>query len=460
MFQEHLYTRNQLPTLTDHTAMRTLRIALFQGCLVLMCLCLGCSDKGDNKSADEQQTGPVVRATKSISRKVTDYAYFTGRIEAPESVKIQARVTGYLDSVDFEPGAEVKTGQRLFLIDPRPYKAALDRALGQVQLTEAQLKLAKADYARAIEIAKTPGAISKQDVDKYAAARDEGVAAVAAAKANSEGARLNVEFTSIIAPVDGRVGRNLLTIGNLVKQDESLLTTVVSQDPMYAYFDIDEHALLRIQRMIEKGEVDKKAKKEGFPVEVGLADEENRYPHKGRVDFINNRVDASTGTIQVRGTFANPSLDYRNYRLLTPGMFVRVRLPIGDPHDAVLVPQKSVGTDQGKKYLKVVNEKNIVEYRPITLGEQQPDGMQVVIPVKMIRTKDGLRQADEKTADGENVAENTTEKTANGEKTFDSIKAGEPIIVGGLQFVHPGMHVTPKPVEDDAESVESVKSYR
>ncbi|MBU4271294.1 MAG: efflux RND transporter periplasmic adaptor subunit [Planctomycetes bacterium] len=415
------------------------RSALLQGLLVLTCLGLGCSDKGKQEQSDSKDAGPVVRVTKPTSRKVTDYAYFTGRIEAPESVKIQARVTGYLDTVDFVPGAEVKTDQRLFLIDPRPYKAALDRELGRVHLAEAHLKLAIADYARALEIAKTPGAISKQDVDKYAAARDEASAAVAAAKADSEAARLNVEFTRIISPIDGVVGRNLLTIGNLVKQDETLLTTVVSQDPMYAYFDIDEHALLRIQRMIEKGEVDRKVEEEGFPVEAGLSDEEDRYPHKGKIDFINNRIDPSTGTLQVRGTFSNPSLDYKNYRLLTPGMFVRIRLPIGSPHEAILVPLKAVGTDQGKKYLKVVNDKNVVEYRPVALGAQQPDGLQVVIPVKMVRTKDGLRQADK--------------KTAAGEKTIDSIKLGERIIVGGLQFVHSGMHVTPHPVKSDDGSI-------
>ncbi len=415
------------------------RSALLQGLLVLTCLGMGCSDKGKQEQSDSKDAGPVVRVTKPTARKVTDYAYFTGRIEAPESVKIQARVTGYLDTVDFVSGAEVKVDQRLFLIDPRPYKAALDRELGRVRLAEAHLKLTKADYARALEIAKTPGAISKQDVDKYAAARDEARAAVAAAKADSEAARLNVEFTRIISPIDGVVGRNLLTIGNLVKQDETLLTTVVSQNPMYAYFDIDEHALLRIQRMIEKGQVDRKEEKKGFPVEMGLSDEEDRYPHEGKIDFINNRIDPSTGTLQLRGTFANPSLDYKNYRLLTPGMFVRIRLPIGSPHDAILVPPKAVGTDQGKKYLKIVNDKNIVEYRPVTLGAQQPDGLQVVIPVKMVRTKDGLRQADE--------------KELSGGKTIDSIELGERVIVGGLQFVHSGMHVRPKPIKSDDSSI-------
>ncbi len=341
-------------------------------------------------------------------------------------------MTGYLDTVDFTPGAEVKAGQRLFLIDPRPYQAALDVALSQVKLAEARLKLAKADYARAVAIAKTPGAISQQDVDKYAASRDEAAAAVAAAKAGAEAARLNVEFTRITSRIDGIVGRNLLTVGNLVKQDTTLLTTVVSQDPMYAYFDIDEQTLLGIQRAIEQGQIDRKEEQEGFPVEMGLADEGDRYPHAGRIDFVNNQIDPSTGTLQIRGTFSNPSLNYKHQRQLTPGMFVRIRLPMGRPHNAILVPQKAIGTDQGKKYLKVVNEKDIVEYRTIELGAQQPDGLQVVIPVKLIRTETGMRPADA--------------NAPPGEKSFDSIRLGERIIVGGLQFVQAGMHVTPKPI--------------
>ncbi|MBN1395014.1 MAG: efflux RND transporter periplasmic adaptor subunit [Pirellulales bacterium] len=395
----------------------------------------GCSKDVKQQPQDSKGIGPVVRVTKPTLRKVTDYAYFTGRTESPQSVKVQARVTGYLVKTYFKEGAEVKAGEQLFLIDPRPYQAALDRALGQVQLTEAQLKLAKADYARALEIAKTPGAISRQDVDKYAAARDEAVAAVAAAKANSESAKLNLGFTRIESPINGVVGRFMLTTGNLIKQDQSLLTTVVSQDPMYVYFDVDEHAMLRIERMFQRGVIDEKEMKVGFPVDIGLADEGDAFPHRGRIDYIGNQTDPGTGTRQVRGLFSNPPLKYKNYRLLTPGMFVRIRLPIGAPHDAILVPQEAVGTDQGKKYLKVVNDKNVVEYRPIALGAQQPDGLQVVIPVKMIRTKDGLKQADD--------------KTSKKEKIIDSIKLGERVIVGGLQFVHAGMKVAPEPVESD-----------
>ena len=238
--------------------MRLLKSTLVSCLLAHALFGTGCSKTGDHRPEDSKDAGPVVKVVQSTTRKVVDYAYFTGRIEAPESVKVQSRVTGYLDTVDFVPGAEVKAGQRLFLIDPRPYKAALDRELGRVDLAKASLKLAKADYARALEIAKTPGAISQQDVDRYAAAQDEAEANVAAAKANSEEARLNVEFTNITAPVDGVVGRNLLTVGNLVKQDTSLLTTVVSQDPMYVLLRRRRaRPCFAIQRMIQKGGVDR-----------------------------------------------------------------------------------------------------------------------------------------------------------------------------------------------------------
>lgn len=410
--------------------MRSFPSPLVQLVSVVATIVAASSGCREHDAPEKQPPDPGVQVARPTVREVVDYAYFTGRIEAPEAVKVQSRVTGYLDTVDFEPGAVVKANQRLFLVDPRPYRAALDRANGQVQLAEAKLKLAVADYARALEIAKTPGAISQQDVDKYAAAKGEAEAAVAAAKANSESARLNVEFTRIIAPVDGVVGRNLLTIGNLVKQDQTLLTTVVSQDPMYAYFDIDEHTLLRIERLIQQSKVDRRDEERGFLVELGLSDEGNRYPHQGRVDFINNQIDPTTGTIQARGTFSNPALNFKNSHLLTPGMFVRIRLPIGEPHDALLVPQEAIGTDQGKKYLMVVNEQDVVEYRPVTLGAQQADGLQVVLPEKMVRSTDGLRPVDA--------------GTPPDAKTVDSIDSKDRVITSGLQRVRPGMRVMPR----------------
>jgi membrane fusion protein, multidrug efflux system len=391
----------------------------------------GCHRGEKSTPAD---TTPVVRVASPVVRKVTDYAWFTGRTEAVQSVNVQSRVTGYLNSIDFEPGSDVKANQQLFLIDPRPYQAELDRANGQVLLAEARLKLAKADYARALALAQTPGAISQQDVDKYAAGQSEAEAELFASKANSESARLNVEFTRVISPIAGVVGRNLLTIGNLVTRDATLLTTVVSEDPMYAYFDIDDHTLLRIQRLAQEGKVKRTSDKAIFPVEMGLSDEGDRYPYRGEIDFINNRMDPSTGTLQMRGVFANPVLNTKNLRLLASGQFVRIRLPIGEPHDALLVHRESIGTDQGKKYLLAVNDQDNVEYRPIELGPEQPGGLQVVAPVAMVRIADGLRPAAEGTP---------------ADQTAPSITVQDRVVVGGLQKVRPGVRVKTRPVEED-----------
>lgn len=267
-------------------------------------------------------------------------------------------------------------------------------------------------------------------MDRYAAARDEAAAAVVVAKADAEQARLNVEFTRIFSPINGVVGRNLLTVGNLVTQDVTLLTTVVSQDPMFAYFDIDENTFLRIQRMFASSAGEKTGEQDKFPVAMALADEGDDYPHKGTIDFVNNRIDPTTGTMQVRGVFPNPPVKNSPRRMLNPGMFVRVQLPVSLPYQALLVPEEAIGTDQGKSNLLVVNRNNVVEYRPAALGAQQADGFHVVIPIKMTAGNNGS-QATEKTA-------------AKKSETFDSLCPGELVIVGGLQHVRPGMEVKPK----------------
>ncbi len=385
----------------------------------------GC--RKEDQAATRTVPVPAVRTTPVVQGEVTDYSYFTGRTDAQQSVDIQSRVTGYLLSIDFEPGAEVKTNQQLFKIDPRPYQAALDEATGQVNLSKAQLQLAEANYLRALEVAKTPGAISQQDLDRYAASKAEAQASVSAAEANGESAKLNLEFTSIISPIDGVVSRNLLTIGNLVKQDTTLLTTVVSLDPIYVYFDVDDHTLLKVLRLIQEGKITSYEKGTLIPVEIGLADEGDRYPHQGRVDFINTFLDPTSGTLQLRGTFENPPIRENGPRLLKPGLFVRVRLPLGQPYQALLVPQAAIGTDQGLKFVLVVNDEGVVEYRPVQVGPQQQDGMQVVIPVKMSKKGGGPAA----------VADSPTDAGL-----VDSLTASDQVIIGGIQRVRPGVKVT------------------
>lgn len=379
---------------------------------------------------------PVVRVSVPVEREVTDYDYFTGRTDAVEFVELRPRVTGYVDSIDFKAGKEVKKGQVLFQIDPRPYKAQLDLAESRVAFSVASYKLAVANLARGKALSKTPGAISQEELDKLDAESVAADASVRSAKANVENADLNYKFTKVLAPVDGVVSRNLISVGNLAVQDSTLLTTIVSVDPMYAYFDVNERTMLRIQKLVAEGKIKslKESDKAGLkiPIQYGLANEGDNYPHDGALDFINNKVDTATGTIQVRAVLPNPLQgDSEDSRLLTAGLFLRVRTPIGAPHKALLVTQAALGTDQGKTYLYVVNDQKTVEYRPVNLGAQQNDGLQVIEPVAIVRSKEGVRMARE------------------GEKGEPSLKAGDQVIVSGLQRVHSGLTVDPKPAAEE-----------
>jgi multidrug efflux system membrane fusion protein len=317
---------------------------------------------------------PVVPVSRPVERKVTDYVYYTGRTDAINAVGIRARVTGYLVKMPFKEGSEVKKGDLLFEIDPRPYKAQLDQAQGQVNLYKAQLQLARTTYARDRSIAnRVAGGVSQQQLDQDLAAVEQAVAQVKAAQATEEVYKLNLEFTRVTSPVDGMVSRYYLTLGNLANQDQTLLTTVVSLDPMYAYFDMDENTLLRVTRAIEAGTIKESARP---PIDMGLQGEEG-YPQRGYLDFMNNAVNPSTGTISVRGVFPNPRRK-NGVRLLKPGMFVRIRLPIGQPHDALLVIDRALGSDQGIKFVYVLDKDNKVQYRRVSTGALQEDGLRVI----------------------------------------------------------------------------------
>jgi RND family efflux transporter MFP subunit len=380
---------------------------------------------GCGQNAAPPRSEPLkVKVQYPARKSVPDYTYFTGRTASIESVEVRARVTGYLVAIDFEAGKEVKTGQRLFKIDPRPYKAVLDQAKAQVALAEAKLKLAMADLERSRGIAKTPGAISQQDLDRYLAAQGEAEAAVVAAKANAESAELDYKFTDVLSPIDGIVGRNLITLGNLVSMDKTLLTTIVSADPMYAYFDVDERTMLRAQQRIREGKMESARKGVKLPVQLGLATDGNDYPHEGYLDFVDNQIDATTGTINVRGVFPNPLPENDGPRLLTPGLFVRIRLPMGEPQPMLVVPVTAIGTDQDKRFVLVVNDQDVVEYRPVKLGPDLPDGQQAVEPVLIVRTERGIQLGEGKVGQ-------------------PSLTDKDRVIVSGLLRVRPGMTVAP-----------------
>jgi multidrug efflux system membrane fusion protein len=321
---------------------------------------------------------PAVPVSRPVEREVRNFEDFTGQTDAVQVVDVRARVTGYLNRMPFKEGSEVKEGDLLFEIDPRPYQAQLDQALGQVDLNEASYELAKTIFQRDRSLAAT-GAVSQEQLDQDLAAVEEAAARMKAAKASTEVYKLNMEFTKVTSPIDGQVSRYYVTRGNLINQDSTLLTTIVSLDPMYAYFEMDEPSLLRIRRAIREGRM--KLPEEGaMPVFMGLQGEDG-YPRQGVINFFNNQINSATGSISLRGVFPNPKT--AGARLLSPGMYVHIRLPIGDPHKALLVIDRAVRSDQGLKYVYVVDADDAVQYRRVTTGALQEDGLREV--------RDGLK---------------------------------------------------------------------
>lgn len=344
-----------------------IRILLAIGLLT----CAGC---GGKTPAAVKPPIPKVTVAKPEARVVVDYVEFPGQTAAVGEVEVRARVTGYLVKIHFEDGQLVKKGDLLFEIDSRPYQMALDRAKGELARLRALADKAKADLARA-ERLRPSGAVSVDDYEQTVANLKVHQASIQTAEAAVREAELNLEFTRVTSPIDGRVSQRLVTEGNLVEGDSSdstRLTTVVTVDPVYVYFNIEEPTLLRYERLGWRAGDEtllSRIRELNVPVEIGLADEQG-FPHAGRLDFVDNKVDPDTGTIRARGRF-----DKAKY--LTPGMFVRVRLPIGQPHQALLVSERAIGTDQRQKFVMTVDKDNVVQYRQITLGSLR-DGLRVV----------------------------------------------------------------------------------
>jgi RND family efflux transporter MFP subunit len=337
--------------------------------MVLAMLPAGCR----RPTQQTQSIVPQVTASRPLSRTVTDYEDFTGRTDAVSTVDIRARVTGYLVKVHFKDGDIVEKDALLYEIDPRPFQADLDRANGEVERLEAEQKLLVIQVDRYRKLATT-GAGSQQDLDEYLAKQAENVGALKAAKAQVAQATLNLGFTRIAAPLTGKISRTLLTAGNLVNADNTLLTTIMSIDPMYAYFDIEEPTLLKVRTLIRKGVIQSKDTHD-VEVRMGLADDpERKFPLRGTLDFVNNTVDPQTGTIAVRGVFPNPYELRGLPPVLTPGLFARVRLPLGPPHQVLLITERAIGTDQGQKFVYVLDEANKAVYRGVATG-QMFDGL-------------------------------------------------------------------------------------
>ncbi|WP_337013398.1 efflux RND transporter periplasmic adaptor subunit [Pantoea sp. AS142] len=363
------------------------------GMVVFITLLSGC-DKGVAQNTPPPP--PEVSAAPVLIKPVSQWDNFNGRVEAVQSVQLRPRVSGYIDSVNYREGDEVRKGQVLFTIDDRSYRAALEQAKAELARARSQASLARSESGRSEKLIGSQ-AISREAWEQRRSAASQAQADMLAAEAAVDMAQLNLDFTRVTAPIDGRASRAMITGGNLVTAGDSasVLTTLVSQQQMYVYFDVDENTFLNYQAMARQGQ-----QRHALPVEIALVGEQG-FPHQGKIDFLDNQLTASTGTIRMRALLDN------HQRQFTPGLFARVRLPGSAQFEAVLIDDKAVLTDQDRKYVYVVDGQGKAQRRDIQPGAMV-DGLRIV--------KSGLQ-------------------------------SGDNVIVAGLQKVFmPGMPVTAQPV--------------
>ncbi|MDH3798045.1 MAG: efflux RND transporter periplasmic adaptor subunit [Desulfobacterales bacterium] len=374
--------------------LRAEQTIIFLIAVLLSTIFIGCSEKNEYV----EPPAPQVTVSKPLVQNVTDYLEFTGSTKAIEEIEIRARVKGFLESVHFEDGDFVTKGQLLFNIDPKPYKAAVESARGRLGKHQAQLERAQKEYQRNLTLFKQ-NAASEANVVKWKSEVEESKAAVVSAQAALDKARLDLGYCTINSPISGRISRKQVDVGNLVGASENtLLTTIRQWTPIYVYFSINERDLLRIME---------RARAEGItadnpdkiPLDLGLANETG-FPHEGHLDFVDSTVDPGTGTMQLRGLFPNAGPPY----FIVPGLFVRVRMPVAERENALLVTERALGLDQGGRYLLVVDNENKVEQRYVKIGALR-DGMRVI--------EDGLKPEDQ-------------------------------VVVKGIQRAIPGAKVTPQ----------------
>jgi multidrug efflux system membrane fusion protein len=361
----------------------------------------GCTRGGGGAGAQSSLPPPQVNVAQVIERRVQDWDEFTGRFQAVESVEIRPRVSGYIDEVAFKEGGQVNRGDLLFIIDPRPYKADADHATADVKRFKTAHELAQIELTR-VQRLRDSGAVSEEELDERKSTVAQAEANVAGSEATLESASLNLNFTRVVSPISGRVGRAEVTRGNLVTgglNGGTLLTSVQSTDPIYVYFEGDEQTYLRYSQMAKAGERPS-SRDVRNPVRIGLANEEG-FPHQGAMDFVDNQLNSQTGTIRARAVLDNKD------GLFTPGLFARVQLLGSGEYSAILIDDSAVNTDQNQKYVLVLGPNSQIEYRRIKPG----------------RVIDGLRIVRE------------------------GLKAGDVIVVSGTQRVHPGSTVTPQRVK-------------
>jgi multidrug efflux system membrane fusion protein len=322
---------------------------------------------------------PTVTVAQVIARPLHHWDELTGELQAVNTVDVRPRVNGFIDSVQFTEGARVSKGQVLFQIDPRPFEIEIERLTSEIKRAQSKLEFATAGHARA-ERLYAQNAIAREEYEQLTSAETEAAGDLGSLSAQLRAARLNLEYTHVRSPIDGHASRALITPGNLVSNIDRL-TTVVSDDPIYAYFDTDEATYLKFARL-QQGERAQTRNRDGqgaaSPVFMGLVGEQG-YPHKGLLNFIDNQVDARSSTIHARAVFDNKDGRF------TPGLFARIKLVANDSYDAILIDERAVGNDLGKKYVLVVKPDDTLEYRPVTLGSRL-DGLRLV--------EEGLQPAD------------------------------------------------------------------
>ncbi|BBV70978.1 efflux RND transporter periplasmic adaptor subunit [Enterobacter kobei] len=351
------------------------------GAILLSLLLVGCDNSAAQNAAPP---APAVNAADVVVKSISQWDSFNGRIEAVESVQLRPRVSGYIDKVNFTDGQEVKKGEVLFTIDDRTYRAALEQAQATLERAKTQASLARSEANRTDKLINT-NLVSREEWEQRRAAAIQAQADIRAAQAAVDAAQLNLDFTKVTAPIDGRASRALITSGNLVTAGDSasVLTTLVSQKTVYVYFDVDESTYLHYQNLARSGQ-GASSNHTALPVEIGLAGEEG-YPHQGKVDFLDNQLAPSTGTIRMRALLDNAQ------RQFTPGLFARVRLPGSAEFQATLIDDKAVLTDQDRKYVYIVDKEGKAQRRDITPG-RLADGLRIV--------QQGLKPGDKVIVDG------------------------------------------------------------
>lgn len=351
------------------------------GAMLLSVLLVGCDNSVAQNAAPP---APAVSAADVVVKSISQWDSFNGRIEAVESVQLRPRVSGYIDKVNYTDGQEVKKGEVLFTIDDRTYRAALEQAQANLARAKTQASLAQSEANRTDKLINTH-LVSREEWEQRRSAAVQAQADIRAAQAAVDAAQLNLDFTKVTAPIDGRASRALITSGNLVTAGDtaSVLTTLVSQKTVYVYFDVDESTYLHYQNLARSGQ-GATSNHTALPVEIGLTGEEG-YPHQGKVDFLDNQLTPSTGTIRMRALLDN------SQRQFTPGLFARVRLPGSAEFKATLIDDKAVLTDQDRKYVYIVDKEGKAQRRDITPG-RLADGLRIV--------RQGLNPGDKVIVDG------------------------------------------------------------